>query len=265
MSDPLAVVKTSPELVGRHDKEGWLELFTEDGLIEDPVGAGSYVGRERHGPFWDAFIAPNRVTFHPRRDFVSGDVVIRYVLISSVTPVADDPFELPAIIEYRVRRDRIASLRAFWEPRLAVAWHVKKSARGLLGLTKHGLRMTGGLGLGAAMGFSRALVPSLSREEGRALADRLAASLRTRSDWVALASSGRLVVSDLPPERGDYGDAITAWDAVISRLPALSPEEVIASGDHLACVLVEPNGTRALAALARVSRGAIRELRVIFG
>ncbi|HEY8430228.1 MAG TPA: nuclear transport factor 2 family protein [Sandaracinaceae bacterium] len=264
MSDPLAIVKTSPELVARHDKEAWLALFSDRGRIEDPVGAGAYVGRARHSAFWDAFIAPNRVTFLPRRDFVSGDVVVRYVTISTITPVSDEPFALPALIEYVVEGGRIASLRAFWEPRLAVGWHAKKGARGLVGLTKHGLRMTGGLGIGAAVGFSRALVPSLSRAEGRALAARLAEAVRDRSVWLALTERARVSVSALSPHGGDHRDAKTAWDAALAGTSEVSPEEVIVAGDHLACVLAQRGGSRALAAIARVARGAVIDLRLIW-
>lgn len=265
MSDPLAIVKTSPELVARHDKDGWLALFASDGVIEDPVGAGSYLGRERHGPFWDAFIAPNRVTFHPRRDFVSDNFVIRYVTISTITPVSKEPFELPAIIEYHVIDDRIASLRAFWEPRLAVGWHAKRGVRGLVGLTKHGLRMTGGLGVGAALGFSRAMVPALSHEEGRAVADRIASALRSRSEWLSLTARAHLAVGELPPERGDYDDATMAWEAVLSRAPAVAPEEVIVAGHYVACVLTQRGGSRAAAVIARVARHDVEDLRLIWG
>lgn len=260
--DPLAVVKTSPELVARHDKERWLALFTPDGVVEDPVGAGAYRGRERHGPFWDAFIAPNQVTFHGRRDFVSGDVVVRYVTISSVTPVSSAPFALPAIIEYRVRGDRLASLRAFWEPRLAVGWHARQGLRGLVGLSKHGVRMTGGLGVASAMGFSRALVPSVSRSEGRALAERLANAIgRSRGEWLELTRGARVSVAS-PTARGDHHDAAEAWRSALESAGTLRPEEVIVAGDHLACVL--SNDARALAIIARVARGRIEELRLVW-
>lgn len=36
-----------------NDKQGWLELFTEDGSIEDPVGSPVFRGREEIGTFWD--------------------------------------------------------------------------------------------------------------------------------------------------------------------------------------------------------------------
>ena len=256
---PLEVVLRSPALVKRHDKDAWLALFTEDAVIEDPVGAGAYVGPARHSKFWDAFIAPNEVTFHARRDFRSGDVIVRYVTISSVTPVSREPFELSALIEYVVRGERLASLRAFWEPRLAVSWHARQGVRGLLGLSKHGLRMTGGLGLGSAMGFSRALVPQLSRDHGRAVAEKLARAMGgARADWLELTRGARVTIGDAA---GDLRDAERAWDAVIGRAPKMSVEESIVAGDHLACVLSSPD--RAAAILARVEGERIAELRLV--
>lgn len=253
--DALDVVLRSPELVKRHDKAAWLALFTEDALIEDPVGAGAYVGAARHSKFWDAFIAPNRVTFHGHRDFRSGAVIVRYVTISTVTPVGDAPFELRALIEYVVRGDRVASLRAFWEPRLAVGWHARQGVRGVLGLSKHGLRMTGGLGIASAMGFSRALVPSLSRDRGRALAERLASAIggSRKEDWLALVSGARVSVGG--------ADAEQAWDASLASAPRMRVEESIVAGDHLACVLA--SDARAAAVLARVEGDRIADLRLV--
>ncbi len=257
--DLFAPVLRSPELVNRHDKEGWLALFTPDGTIEDPVGAGVYQGRERQSAFWDAFIAPNRVTFLPRREHASGDTVIRYVTISSVTPVGDEPFALPAIVEYRVRGERIASLRAFWEPSRAVSWHAGQGARGLFGLTKHGLRMTGGLGLGSALAFSRALKPSVSKREGTALAERLARAAGSRSEWLELTRGADVRVSS---PSGELLDAEHAFDEALKDAPSLTPEEVIVAGDHLACVLAA--GETSAAVLARVAKGRIAALRWVW-
>jgi steroid Delta-isomerase len=35
------------------DREGWLALFTDDGVLEDPVGSPPRVGGEGLGAFWD--------------------------------------------------------------------------------------------------------------------------------------------------------------------------------------------------------------------
>ena len=36
----MALVNKSPELVDRHDRAGWLDLFSSNAIVQDPVGAG---------------------------------------------------------------------------------------------------------------------------------------------------------------------------------------------------------------------------------
>jgi hypothetical protein len=54
----LAVVERSPACVAVHDRAGWLDLFSDDAVVEDPVGsapapkASGVLGR-----FYDTFIA----------------------------------------------------------------------------------------------------------------------------------------------------------------------------------------------------------------
>ena len=36
----IELVEKSPELVGKHDREGWLSLFSSSAVVEDPVGPG---------------------------------------------------------------------------------------------------------------------------------------------------------------------------------------------------------------------------------
>jgi ketosteroid isomerase-like protein len=222
--DPLSVVKTSPELVARHDKEGWLALFTEDATIQDPVGAATY-RFDRFSDFWDVFIAPNQVEFIPKRDFVQGDLVIRHVIISVKTAISDDRFEVPAILEYRVAGDRIASLRAFWESRRSVRWYASRGMRGLGGLFSHGARMTSRLGLGPSMAFGRALMPGIPRETAQRLLEELARKIRDDE------------LPDLPRD---------------GRRLGVHPEEIVVAGDHAAAILSSSDRALTAAVIARV-------------
>ena len=36
------------------DREGWLALFTDDAVLEDPVGSPPHEGRDAIAAFWDA-------------------------------------------------------------------------------------------------------------------------------------------------------------------------------------------------------------------
>lgn len=241
-TDALALVEASPEAVARHDKEAWLALFTPDAVIEDPVGAGAHIGADRLSRFWDVFIAPHEVTFVPRRDFVQSERVIRHVRIETLTGVAEEPLAVPAIIEYRLRDDRIARLRAFWEPTHAVAWYARRGARGLGGLLRHSGRMTKGLGLKSSLGFGRALVERLSLDRGRDLATRIADALSDRDRWLALVGRARVDVHGVTDPAG-------SWDRFLGLKGEL--EEVIVAGDHVAFVCADR--ARAAAVIARVS------------
>jgi hypothetical protein len=238
---PLEVVQASPAAVKLHDKLRWLSLFTPDVHLEDPVGAGEHVGLHALSSFWDVFIQPNHVTFHSKKDFVRGDRVVRFVEISTVTPIDRAAFALDAIIEYRVEDDRISVLRAYWEPRHAVVWHAQKGLRGLSGLMKHGTRMTFGLGLGAAMGFGKALRPNADR----GLGDKLVRAIGDRDAWRSLTSG----VTELDV------------DPSIETAPSMRPEAIIAAGDHVACVA--SSGDRWAAIIARARGSRIQAVRAL--
>jgi ketosteroid isomerase-like protein len=251
MRDPLELVKASPAAVGRHDKVAWLDLFAEDAVIEDPVGGDAYSGKARLGAFWDVFIAPHRVTFHPRHDFVAGDRVVRHVLISTITGVDAAPLEVPAIIEYRVRDGRIASLRAFWEPIHAVGWYAGRGVRGIGGLLRHGGRMTMGLGVGSALGFGRSLVPAIASTAARAFVDRVAAEIRSgaRAGWLDTVGSAALFAGG---PSFTVTDPIDVWERALASRPGIETETCVTTGDHVAAVLSSPGLTLAL--IARFDR-----------
>lgn len=252
VADPLALVEASPEAVARHDKEAWLALFTPDALIEDPVGAGAHVGTERISRFWDVFIAPHRVTFLPRRDFIEGDRVIRQVRIETLTGVAEEPLAVAAIIEYRLRNGRIASLRAFWEPIHAVTWYARHGGRGIGGLLRHSGRMTRGLGLRSSLGFGRALVEKLSSDQAQELAALVARALNDRARWLSLVEGTRLDLHGVT-------DPIEAWDRFLGFDAGV--EEVIVAGDHMAAILAA--GERSVAVIGRVARKRLESLVAI--
>ena len=88
-----ALVKRSPELVDRHDREGWLGLFSSEAVAEDPVGGGlNRKGKDWRGDrdglsrFYDIFIAPNDIKFTVNQDIVMGNEVVRDVLIRTRLP-----------------------------------------------------------------------------------------------------------------------------------------------------------------------------------
>jgi hypothetical protein len=117
-ADMLAAVDRSPEAVASHDREGWLQLFSSDAVIEDPVGTRPHRGRAEISGFYDTFIATRDITFHPDADVIVGSTVIRDVELE-ITMAPDVTLHTPAYLRYDLREDgsglKIVLLQAFWE------------------------------------------------------------------------------------------------------------------------------------------------------
>jgi hypothetical protein len=117
-ADFLAAVERSPQAAARHDRAGWVGLFTEDGFVEDPVGSAPHRGHDAIGRFYDTFIAPRDIVFRTAADIVCGTTVIRDVTME-VRMGPGVTMQVPAILRYAVRGVadalKIAELQAFWE------------------------------------------------------------------------------------------------------------------------------------------------------
>ncbi len=108
---------------GRH-RDAWLALFAEDGVVEDPIGPSAFdpEGRGHRGleaiaAFYDTVIAVNEsITFTIRQSFLCGDEAANVGVIRITFP-GGSAVEVDGIYIYRRSPDdKIASLRAFWEP-----------------------------------------------------------------------------------------------------------------------------------------------------
>ena len=75
----LALAEKSPASVDNVDK--WVSLFTEEGLVQDPVGSPAHMGMINLKKFHSAFIAPFQVRFNVLEDFVDEECsrVVRIV------------------------------------------------------------------------------------------------------------------------------------------------------------------------------------------
>lgn len=117
-ADLVVAAERSADAVGRHDRSGWIALFTSDARVEDPVGSRPHVGHGQIGRFYDTFIAPREVVFDRDADFVSDRTVVRDLTLR----VAMGPgvaMAIPAILRYAIRDSdselKIAHLQAYWE------------------------------------------------------------------------------------------------------------------------------------------------------
>jgi ketosteroid isomerase-like protein len=124
-------VKTARELgeasmaaVESRDRQAWLALFADDAVVEDPIGPSMFdpEGLGHRGPeaiaaFYDTVIAANEsIRFDIRQSILCGDEAANIGVIR-ITFAGGSAVEVDGIYIYRRSSDdRIASLRAFWEP-----------------------------------------------------------------------------------------------------------------------------------------------------
>ena len=121
----VTLIDRSPALVAVHDRKGWLDLFSSNAVVEDPVGAGSNrkgkdmrKGKDALGRFYDIFIAPNSISFTIHQDIVIGNEMVRDVAIQTVLPNGAVTI-VAAYLIYRVIEEnnqmKVESLRAHWD------------------------------------------------------------------------------------------------------------------------------------------------------
>jgi ketosteroid isomerase-like protein len=115
--------RRSMESVARRAKDEWLALYSDDCLIEDPVGpspfdpAGAgHRGHERLSAFWDGTIATTeRLDFEINQSYVSGNEVANVGNITAHLP-GGVQLQTFGVYVYRVNENgKICSLRTFWE------------------------------------------------------------------------------------------------------------------------------------------------------
>jgi steroid Delta-isomerase len=115
--------RKSMELVAKREKEAWLNLYSEDAVIEDPVGpspfdpqGAGHRGRDRMDAFWEGTIATTeRLDFEITQSYVAGNEVANVGAVIAHLP-GGVALKTAGVYVYRINSDgRINSLRAFWE------------------------------------------------------------------------------------------------------------------------------------------------------
>ena len=145
-SDREAVLRAamaSPELAGQHDKEGWLALYADDAILEDPVGTpASHKGRRQGrlgdelGRFYEAFIAASAIEMVVRQDIVSDMHVFRAVDIYTTSLKTGLKMKIPANLLYEiVSRDGGLAIK-----RMQAHWELNRMSRILMGKGALGMR-----------------------------------------------------------------------------------------------------------------------------
>jgi hypothetical protein len=122
----LRTAQASPAIAAQHDKERWLALYSDDAVVEDPVGTpASHKGRrpgrlgDELGRFYEAFIAASGINIVARHEIVSDMHVFRAVDIHTTNLQTGLKMKVPANLLYEfVTRDgepAIRRMQAYWE------------------------------------------------------------------------------------------------------------------------------------------------------
>jgi hypothetical protein len=192
--DVYDVVRSSPAAVATHDKAGWIALFDEDYVIEDPVGWQPVRG-EDISSFWDAFIAPNDIDFVVHHDWIDGLHVVRDVTV--VTTLGTGlQVRTPAHLRYElVERDgvlKVARMAAHWELAPNFAQLMRPRAAHLRSMATMGASLVSKLGAGGAARYVGAL-----RSVGKKGKKAVRAYLGTRVDDLdKVIASGNVVTAN---------------------------------------------------------------------
>jgi len=110
--------------VARKDRDGWLDLFAPDGVVQDPVGPSPFdpEGRGHHGreaiaAFYDEIIAPaERIEFEIEQSYLCGDEVADVGVIRTTLTGGTHQAVVRGVYTYRSNgAGQLTALRAFWE------------------------------------------------------------------------------------------------------------------------------------------------------
>jgi steroid Delta-isomerase len=118
------VSKRSMAAIEGKDREAWLALFTEDGVVEDPIGPSMFDpeglghrGKDAIGKFFDEVIFPNdQIKFNIRSSYECGSEVANVGTIDITLPGGSQIASVDLVSTYRIDDDGLlTALRAYWE------------------------------------------------------------------------------------------------------------------------------------------------------
>jgi hypothetical protein len=226
----LRTAQASPEIASQHDKAGWLALYADDAVVEDPVGTpASHKGRregrfgDELGRFYEAFIAASGIEMVTRRDIVSDMHVFRAVDIHTTNLKTGLKMVVPANLLYEVvPRDGGLAIR-----RMQAHWELNRMSRMLMGEGLLGARtiavmnwsMLRAFGPKWLMQYFKTSQQSVGRT-GKALIDRLASEIGT-GGRDCFATDARI---ELP------GGATASVREFLEGCTALDVKDTLASG-----------------------------------
>ena len=104
------------------DRDGWLALWAEDGIVEDPIGPSPFdpEGKGHRGldaiaAFWDNTISVAPVRLAVRESYATGNECANVATITLSMPDGSRVI-VDGVFTYRIDdAGRLVALRAFWE------------------------------------------------------------------------------------------------------------------------------------------------------
>ena len=237
-TDLLAAAARSTAAASARERQPWVDLFTPDARVQDPVGSQPHRGRAAIGRFFDTFIGPREVAFLPDTDVVSEATVIRDGILQA--RLGSIVLRVPIYIRYDMREEsgelKIAALSAFWELPVMVGEFLRGGVAGV----PAGLRLSRTLltnqGVVGTLGFLRGF-----RGTGRQ-------GKRRFREFLADARAGDEVAIRRRLARGaqiTLGDNIVMPTAeLMARIAGGRPHKLIAAGHHLAVGIDRDDGHR---------------------
>ena len=116
------LAETSLRLTKENDRDGWLALFTDDAVVEDPVGVspfdggtGGHRGKEAIAKFRDSVIATmDSFDYEIERCYVCGDEAAAVVTFHIVS--GGHKMDMDVVNIYKTDGNgKLTSLRSFWD------------------------------------------------------------------------------------------------------------------------------------------------------
>ena len=116
----------SREYVQTHNRDGWLGLWAEDAIIEDPIGV-SYIdpqgkghrGVEARSVFYDSFIAPADLSIEIHHSYAAGLECANHITITILLEGEDGKRiqqKVHGIFTYHVNEDgKLTAMRGYWD------------------------------------------------------------------------------------------------------------------------------------------------------
>jgi steroid Delta-isomerase len=110
--------------VAAKDREGWLDLFAADGVVEDPIGVSPFDpegrghrGREGISAFYDNVIAGSeRVDFDIQESYLCGNEAAAVGTIRTTLAGGAHVAVVRCIFTYYANGEgKLAALRSYWE------------------------------------------------------------------------------------------------------------------------------------------------------